>query len=691
MRLLFIFSFLWINFQLFAQSLNDYQRAAEEAFAKKDYFNAAYYYDIVLQSRKKTAIYYQSAEANRLSYAYQKAAKAYEMVRNSEDKSKYPLLEFHYGSVLKHLARYEDAAAAFSRFEKSYTTADYYQQKARQEFLSCNYANTIKDKPNDSIIIVRLGDNINSEYSDFSASEQDSFIYFSSLKYKRERAEDEKKEKGNPKRLIAKLLRIPNPYYINPASPSSVPSDAEATFLAELNTESDHNANLSWAADNKTVFFTRCEGKDNEIRCDIYTAEWDFSLNKFVNIIKLDNSINAVGKNSTHPQLVYQKELKKYLLYYATDRAEGLGKMDIWAAEWQGGYKFAPAFNLGATINTIDDEVCPFYNLKTDELYFSSNWHLGLGGFDVFKSKRLGNTLWQNPTNLGLPYNSAANDLYFIINDNDTSGYLASNRVGSMTLAGESCCNDIYRYGYKSDKKPPLDTPKVDTPLLVVNIPNKDPKNPATPNTRPDIPNTKIDTPTFDLTDLNKMLPLRLYFHNDEPDSNSTAATTDKPYEYPYQDYMDMKKLYQDNHATQFAPETQPMVMQQISNFFEDEVKGEYNRMNYFFDEILKLLDKGARLEIVIQGYTSPRTTEQYNKNLSMRRIASVKKQLFIYKNGIFLKHFQQGHFSVKEQPNGETLAPKGIADAIDDPRNSIFSVEASRERRAEIVVLQKK
>ena len=678
---------------IFAQSLNDYERAAKTAFDKKDYFNAAYYYDIVLQSRKKPAIYYQSAEANRLSYAYQKAAAAYEIVLKSEEKSKYPLIYFHYGGVLKHLARYEEATAAFSNFEKNYTTADYYQQKAQQEILSCRFAQSLKLNPNDSIIIVRLGDNINSEYSDFAASEQDSFLYFSSLQYKRERAADEKREKGSPKRLIAKLLRIPNPYYSIPNSPvsvpnneNSVPNSPEAVFLAELNTESDHNANLCWAADNKTVFFTRCEGKDNEIRCDIYVAEWDFSLNKFINISKLDNNVNAAGKNSTHPRLGYTKNGKKPLLYYATDRVGGRGKMDIWAAEWQGGYKFAPAFNLGQIINTIDDEISPFYNQKTAELYFSSNWHLGLGGFDVFKSRQTADN-WQNPVNLGLPYNSAANDLYFIINNNDTSGYLASNRVGSMTLAGESCCNDLYRYGYKADKKPPLDTPRVDTPLLVINTPNK----PDFPNNAPKIPPTKTDTTPIDLTELNKMLPLRLYFHNDEPDSNSTATSTNQPYEYPYQAYMDMKRLYQDNHATQFAPEAEPVVMQQISNFFENEVKGEYNRMNYFFDEILKLLDKGARLEIVIQGYTSPRTTERYNQNLSMRRISSVKKQLFIYQNGIFLKHFQQGHFSVKEQANGENLAPKGIAEAIEDPRNSIFSVEASRERRAEIIVVQKK
>jgi hypothetical protein len=181
-----------------------------------------------------------------------------------------------------------------------------------------------------------------------------------------------------------------------------------------------------------------------------------------------------------------------------------------------------------------------------------------------------------------------------------------------------------------------------------------------------------------------------LYFHNDEPDSNTTAITTNKPYELPYQDYIGLKNLYREVHANQFAPETRAYAVKKVEDFFELDVKGEYNRMNAFYEKVLELLESGLSLEITIKGFTSPRTTEKYNHNLAQRRITSVRKQLFIYKNGVFLRYFQQGKLAVKESPIGETQSPAQVSDVMEDVANSIYSVEASRERRAEIIVIQK-
>ena len=136
--------------------------------------------------------------------------------------------------------------------------------------------------------------------------------------------------------------------------------------------------------------------------------------------------------------------------------------------------------------------------------------------------------------------------------------------------------------------------------------------------------------------------------------------------------------------------EKQILVTKKINDFFDLEVKGEYARMNAFFKAILGLLEAGISLEVQIKGYTSPRSYEGYNVQLAHRRITSVRKQFFIYENGIFIKFFQKGLLTVTELPLGESTAPKGISDAFNDPKNSIYSVEASKERRAEIVILQR-
>ena len=96
---------------------------------------------------------------------------------------------------------------------------------------------------------------------------------------------------------------------------------------------------------------------------------------------------------------------------------------------------------------------------------------------------------------MGVPFNSAANDLYFVINLDDTTGYIASNRDGSRSLTKESCCNDIYQYSYLKKPPPPVvDTPKIDTPDIV-QVPVDTPDIVQVPVDTPDIVQVPVDTP----------------------------------------------------------------------------------------------------------------------------------------------------------------------------------------------------
>ncbi|MCP4440220.1 MAG: hypothetical protein GY810_14850 [Aureispira sp.] len=672
------------------QTLNMYEKAGDEAFAKKDYYNAVYYYDQVLKSRKTSGVYFKYAEASRMSYAYKKAEEAYQKVVEGKDKSKYSLLDFHYATTLKHNAKYEEAAVVFERFLKNYRKDNFYKAKAIQEYKSCTVARKLVKNPIDTIEIKRLGDHINTEYSDFGAHEIGDNLYYSSLRFERERPKDEKKEKEKSKRLIAKLLLTPKE------------SKKKGKQIKALNVPSLHNANSTLSPDGKRLYFTRCNGKsEDSIRCELFVATLQ-SDSTWGGVERLPNPINSNRYTTTHPYSCYDPIEKQEQLFFVSDRAGGKGKNDIWYVSMKEGLAVSEPTNLGEVINTRDEEATPFFHAGTQTLYFSSRWHYGLGGYDIFKTKKIDGQ-WSKPENLGVPMNSASNDFYYIINEDDSTGYFASNRAGSRTLTEESCCNDIYKYAMESALDvPEIDTttePTIDTNTIVsVDPPNTDPDPDPTKDPDPDTPpngdggNTTETTTdiTQKIEELNEMLPLSLYFHNDEPDSNTTKATTNKPYELPYQHYIGLKDLYKANHASQFDVEQRPLMLKKVDDFFENEVRGEYNRMNDFYEAVLALLDAGVKLEIQIKGYTSPRSNEGYNVALAKRRIMSVRKQLFIYKKGAFLPHFQQGHFSVKEVPLGESTSPDGVNDQMDDPKNSIFGVEASKERRAEIIVLQK-
>lgn len=728
MRILYLTALLgMLSYVTIAQSLRAYEKAGDEAMAKHEYYNAVHYYEQVLKSKQESSIQYRYAEACRLSFDYQKAEEYYQKVLRSRDQAMYPLLGFHYATVLKHNAKYDQAGQEFTRFAQGYPTDNFYRKKAFQEAKSCYVAKELAKKPIDTLAIERLGDQINTEFSDFGGHYVGDTFYYSSLRFAFKPAKNTKKaiEDAN-KRLVSKLLTSPNP------------KDKKAELLPTLNVDNQHTSNTALSVDGKRLYFTYCAGeRSDSIECAIYVA-YRQNDGSWGSPRRLPPSINHAKCTNTQPTIGWDSLRKKEILFFASNRPGGQGDLDIWYTTIQKDSIYGEVLNAGTPINTIDAEGTPYFHTPTQTLYFSSRWHEGMGGYDIFKTYReAGNHLWVQPQNMGVPVNSAANDLYFIINENDTTGFFASNRSGSMAITGESCCNDIYAYTILTKKTPvvttitKIDTPviarvdppktttKVDTPSTSVvtttttttttpntnvvtttntnttTTPNTNVVTTTTTNTNTNTTGTKTTPSETDIAkkieELNEMLPLRLYFHNDEPDSNTTSKHTDKPYELPYRHYISLQEQYIQQHSAQFGVEMQPMKMAEVRNFFEEDVKGEYNRMNAFFDKLLELLDAGVKLEIYIKGYTSPRSPEGYNLALAQRRITSVRKQLFIYKKGIFMQHFQSGAFWVHEVPLGESTAPKGISDEIDDPANSIYAVDASKERRAEIIVLRRK
>lgn len=99
--------------------------------------------------------------------------------------------------------------------------------------------------------------------------------------------------------------------------------------------------------------------------------------------------------------------------YFVTDRKGGIGGKDIWFAFHKGGQKYEKAVNLGWEINTPFDEEGVHLSSDGNTLYFSSNGHPGMGGFDVYKAVRQNNGTWGNPINMGHPINSPADELFY--------------------------------------------------------------------------------------------------------------------------------------------------------------------------------------------------------------------------------------------------------------------------------------
>ncbi len=134
-------------------------------------------------------------------------------------------------------------------------------------------------------------------------------------------------------------------------------------------------------------------------------------------------------------------------VYFVSDKPEGsLGGTDIYKAEIDGKN---PPQNLGTVINTPYREEGVFMAPDGKTLYFSSEGHSTMGGFDVFKSVYQ-NGKWSEPENLGWPINSPDDEMSFVTTASGRYGYLASDRPGG--LGGQ----DIYRFTFLGNEKQPL-------------------------------------------------------------------------------------------------------------------------------------------------------------------------------------------------------------------------------------------
>jgi len=131
-------------------------------------------------------------------------------------------------------------------------------------------------------------------------------------------------------------------------------------------------------------------------------------------------------------------------LYFSSDRSGGYGGKDIYKIVKDSMGRWSSPINLGAVINTAEDEKSPFIHVDDQTLYFSSQGHLGLGGFDIFISRKDKKENWSKPLNIGYPINSDADDLGFFVSTDGNKGYFASNKldgVGGWDIYGF----DLYR------------------------------------------------------------------------------------------------------------------------------------------------------------------------------------------------------------------------------------------------------
>lgn len=209
----------------------------------------------------------------------------------------------------------------------------------------------------------------------------------------------------------------------------------------------------SIAANGKAIVFTACERKGGLGRCDLYITEmkngqWQPARN-------LGAPVNTRGWES-QPSLSADGNT----LYFVSDRPGGEGLIDIWYSQRDAAGNWQEPQNLGPVINTPEREQAPFIHPDGQTLYFMSDGHPSLGGFDLYLSRRQPDGSWGSPRNLGYPINTEANEGALIVSLDGSTAYFSTDRAGVVdSLMPEDRkllrrSSDIYRFELYPEARP---------------------------------------------------------------------------------------------------------------------------------------------------------------------------------------------------------------------------------------------
>jgi outer membrane protein OmpA-like peptidoglycan-associated protein/tetratricopeptide (TPR) repeat protein len=349
---------------------------------------------------------------------------------------------------------------------------------------------------------------------------------------------------------------------------------------------------------------------------------------------RMNKNINSDGHEST---VSLSGDGKK--LYFISDKKEegAVGHRDIWYSTMDEKGKWGKSTNMGPAINTRYGEEGVFVHADGKTIYFSSQGHKSMGGYDIFKIV-FENGKWSDPINLGYPINGPDDDVFFVISASGKHGYYASNKGDGM---GEK---DIYKITFLGPEKP-LAFSNEDNLLAGRTQPVKQVQAQQTVP----VQTAQVTILKGTITDINTKKPLGATIEivdnsRNEVVASMTANTATGKYlavlpsgkNYGIAVKMDGYLFHSENFDIPAGAnyqevvkdvEMKPIVVGStivLKNVFFDYNKATLKSESFIeLDRVVKLLNENPTMRIELSGHTDALGTETYNQKLSEDRAKS--------------------------------------------------------------------
>jgi outer membrane protein OmpA-like peptidoglycan-associated protein len=393
--------------------------------AEKQYDNYAYvdatttYEKLAKKGYKDEKMFQQLANAYYFKAELPKAVKWYDELF-LEYPAQQPEYYYRYAQALKSIGNYAKADKMLEQFSaKNGNDSRGLLFKDNKSYLEEIKANSGRFNVSDA--------GINSPFSDYGSSFLEDKLVFAS-----------ERDTGGIAKKVFKWNNqaFTNLYYTEVKANGEIVKPER--FIRKINSKFNESSAV-FTQDKKTMYFTRNnfiagkKGKDadNKTLLKLYKATlingvWD-------DVIELP--FNSNEYSVAHPALSVDEDV----LYFASDMPGTLGQSDLFKVDIKADGTYGAPINLGSQINTEGRETFPYIS-DENELYFASDGHPGLGGLDVFVVRIEDNVAYNKVQNVGAPVNSNQDDFAFIINSDTRKGYFTSNRVGGKGS------DDIYKF-----------------------------------------------------------------------------------------------------------------------------------------------------------------------------------------------------------------------------------------------------
>lgn len=379
---------------------------AKEHFSHKNYVMALpIYKDLVKQQPKsvdynlKTALCYLNTNINKAA-----AIPFIEFVcavPNHPDEENI----FQLGKAYQYAYRFDEAITAYEKYMA--TAKGNLAEQAKRQIETCNNAKELIKYPLD-VNFINLGKQINTEFPDYNPliPADESYMAFTT-----------RRPKGAGEPEI-------DGYYASDIF-ISLPKEGiwqkPKDIGTQINTRFDEQA-VDITANGKTmvVYIDHVDTVGN-----IYYSE--NNKNIFSKLVKFGTDVNSGFETSGSTTADHD------VIVFASKRADGFGETDLYMIKKLPNGNWAIPQILGNQINTKYKEDYPHITADCKTLYFASQGHSSMGGFDIFKSVYNTETnTWSYPQNLGYPINTPDDDMSITFTNDSCYAYLSASRDGGF-------------------------------------------------------------------------------------------------------------------------------------------------------------------------------------------------------------------------------------------------------------------